>query len=137
MESAKISHAGGAETQLSPPVHQGSGELPIAPIPPLCYTPFMEPPKTTRPEVHTDAFLHRLMRRQLRLSLACAAAFLLALLGLPLLNYLLPDVMATRVLGFTLTWLILGVLVFPLVWVIAWVFVRKSIALEEAETKES
>ena len=76
------------------------------------------------------------MRRQLHLSIACAATFLLALLGLPLLNYFLPELMATRVLGFTLTWLILGVLFFPLVWVIAWVFVRKSIALEDAEIKE-
>jgi uncharacterized membrane protein (DUF485 family) len=77
-----------------------------------------------------------MMRRQLHLSIACAATFLLALLGLPLLNYFLPELMATRVLGFTLTWLILGVLFFPLVWVIAWVFVRKSIALEDAEIKE-
>ena len=44
--------------------------------------------------------------------------------------------MATRVLGFTLTWLILGVLFFPFVWVIAWVFIRRSIALEEAEVEE-
>ena len=41
--------------------------------------------------------------------------------------------MATRVGGFTLTWLILGVLFFPFVWVIAWVFIRRSIRLEEQE----
>jgi|ERR1044071_1129588 uncharacterized membrane protein (DUF485 family) len=104
--------------------------------PSLIHTPPVETPKSDRPEIHTDAFLHRMMRRQLHLSIACAATFLLALLGLPLLNYFLPELMATRVLGFTLTWLILGVLFFPLVWVIAWVFVRKSIALEDAEIKE-
>ncbi len=86
--------------------------------------------------MHSEEFLHRLMRRQLRLSIACAATFLLALLSLPLLNYFLPDLMATRVLGFTLTWFILGVLFFPLVWVISWLFIRRSIALEESEVAE-
>ena len=76
------------------------------------------------------------MARQLKLSIACAGTFLVALLGLPLLNYFLPELMATRVLGFTLTWLILGVLFFPFVWVIAWVFIRRSISLEEAEVAE-
>ena len=76
------------------------------------------------------------MRRQLRLSIACAATFLIGLLGLPLLNYFFPNLMATRVAGFTLTWLVLGVLFFPFVWIIAWLFIRRSIALEESEVKE-
>ena len=94
---------------------------------------------TTAPEqvdIHSDAFLHRLMRPQLRLSIACAATFLIALLGLPLANYFFPELMARRIFGFTLTWFILGVLFFPLVWGIAWVFIRRSIALEEAEVRE-
>jgi len=91
---------------------------------------------TDRPDVHSDAFLHSLMRRQLKLSIACAATFLIALLGLPLLNYFFPETMATRVFGFTLTWFVLGVLFFPFVWAIAWVFIRRSIALEETEVKE-
>ena len=52
------------------------------------------------------------------------------------LNYFAPELMATRVFGFTLTWLILGVLFFPFVWAIAWVFIRRSIALEETEVAE-
>jgi len=76
------------------------------------------------------------MRRQLRLSIACAATFLVALLGLPLLNYFFPELMAARVFGFTLTWFLLGVLFFPLVWLISWFFIRRSIALEEAEAAE-
>lgn len=84
-------------------------------------------------DIHSEAFLHRLMRRQLRLSVACAATFLVALLGLPLLNYFAPELMATRVAGFTLTWLLLGVLFFPLVWIIAFYFIKRSIALEDAE----
>jgi uncharacterized membrane protein (DUF485 family) len=83
--------------------------------------------------IHSESFLRSLMRRQLALSIACAATFLVALIGLPLLNYFKPALMATRVAGFTLSWLILGVLFFPFVWAISWVFIRRSIALEEDE----
>ncbi len=86
--------------------------------------------------IHSEAFLHHLMRRQLRLSIGCAAAFLVVLLGLPLANYFAPDLMAVRVGGFTLTWLVLGVLFFPFVWVIAKVFITRSMALEEAEVAD-
>ena len=87
-------------------------------------------------DIHSEAFLHSLMRRQLKLSVACAATFLVALLGLPLLNYFFPEAMAMRVFGFTLTWFVLGVAFFPFVWVIAWLFIRRSIALEETEVRE-
>jgi uncharacterized membrane protein (DUF485 family) len=83
--------------------------------------------------MHSEAFLQQLMRRQLRLSMGCAAAFLVALLGLPLLNYFVPEFMAKRVAGFTLSWFLLGVFFFPLVWLIAFFFIKRSIALEEAE----
>lgn len=91
----------------------------------------------TKVDIHSEEFLRELMRRQLRLSIACAATFVVVLLGLPLANYFLPELMATRVAGFTLTWLILGVLFFPFVWAIAWVFIKRSIALEDAETREA
>ena len=90
-----------------------------------------------RTDVHSEAFLRRLMRGQLRLSIACAAAFLVALLGLPLVKYFFPELMAKRIFGFTLSWFILGVLFFPLVWAIAWIFIRRSIALEEEEIRET
>ena len=94
-------------------------------------------PTPTPPEdrVHSEEFLRTLMRRQLKLSIACAATFLIALLGMPLLNYYAPALMATRVAGFTLSWLILGVLFFPFVWIISWRFIRQSIALEQGEVK--
>ena len=60
--------------------------------------------------------------------------FLIALLGLPLLNYFAPDLMARQVAGFTVTWLLLGVLFFPLVWVIAWVFIKRSMSMEQEES---
>jgi uncharacterized membrane protein (DUF485 family) len=93
------------------------------------------PPTPTSPpdKIHSEAFLHELMRRQLGLSIICALAFLVALLGLPLLNYFAPDLMATRVGGFTLTWLILGVLFFPYVWLISGFFIKRSLQLEADE----
>ena len=96
----------------------------------------MNPPKPGPPDIHSESFLHSLMARQLKLSIACALMFLVALLGLPLANYLWPDLMATRVFGFTLTWFVLGVLFFPFVWIISYVFIRRSMALEQAEVSE-
>ena len=96
----------------------------------------MKPQPPNRPDIHSESFLHQLMRRQLKLSIACAATFMVALLGLPLLNYFAPELMAKRVGGFTLTWLILGVLFFPYVWIISYWFIRRSIALEESEVHE-
>ena len=90
-----------------------------------------------RVDVHSEEFLHRLMRRQLRLSVTCAATFVVALFGLPLANYFFPDVMARRIFGFTLSWFVLGVLFFPFVWIIAWTFIRRSMALEEEEVQEA
>ncbi len=86
--------------------------------------------------MHSEAFLHGLMQRQLKLSISCALAFLVVLFGMPLLNYLAPEFMGQRVGGFTLTWLVLGVLFFPYVWIIARLFITRSIALENAEVAE-
>ncbi len=96
----------------------------------------MNRPDAPPADIHSESFLHALMRRQLKLSIACGLTFLLALLGLPLANYFWTDLMATRIGGFTLTWLVLGVLFFPFVWVIAFVFIRRSMALERAEVEE-
>ena len=95
----------------------------------------MKEPSPAPVDVHSDAFLARLMRDQLKLSIACALAFAVALVALPLLNYFQPELMAHRVFGFTLTWLILGVLFFPFVWIISYVFIQRSIALENAEAQ--
>ena len=97
----------------------------------------MDSPKPSHDDhIHSESFLHELMRKQLKLSVACAFAFLVALLGTPLLNYFAPELMAKRVGGFTLSWLILGVLFFPFVWIISYAFIRKSIAQEEAEVRD-
>ena len=86
---------------------------------------------------HSEAFLHRLMARQLRLSIACAATFVIALIALPLLNYYAPELMSRRIFGFTLTWFVLGVLFFPFVWIISYMFIHRSIALEDEEVRSA
>jgi uncharacterized membrane protein (DUF485 family) len=92
------------------------------------------PPKETD-FIHSEEFLSGLMKRQLKLSITCATAFLILLFGLPLLNYVAPGFMAQRVGGFTLAWLILGVLFFPYVWIIAKYFISRSMALENDEVR--
>lgn len=93
-----------------------------------------KPEKKT--DMHSEEFLRELMRKQLKLSITCALAFLVVLLGLPLANYFAPELMATRIFGFTLTWFILGIGFFPAVWCISFYFIKRSIKLEEAEVRE-
>lgn len=99
----------------------------------------MSSPTSEKPggkvDIHSESFLHELMRKQLKLSIACAATFMIALLGLPLLNYFFPEFMAKRIFGFTVSWFILGIAFFPYVWVISYYFIKRSIALEEEEVK--
>ena len=87
-------------------------------------------------DIHSEEFLHSLMRKQLKLSVTCAAAFFIVLLGLPMANYFAPELMALRIGGFTLTWLVLGIAFFPFVWMIAFYFIKRSIALENEEVAE-
>ena len=102
-----------------------------------CYKLRVNHPPEQQFDIHSEAFLQRLMKGQLRLSIGCATAFLVALIGLPLANYFFPELMAKRIFGFTLTWFILGVLFFPFVWLIAWIFIRRSIALEDQEIQSA
>lgn len=98
----------------------------------------MQPPSDEKKfDLHSESFLHSLMHKQLKLSIACAATFLLALLALPLLNYFCPELMAKRIFGFTLSWFILGIAFFPYVWVISYYFIKRSIALEEEEVNSA
>lgn len=90
---------------------------------------------TDKLDMHSEDFLRSLMRRQLKLSITCALAFLLVLLGLPIANYFAPELMAKRIFGFTLSWFLLGVGFFPAVWCISFYFIRKSIALEDDEVR--
>lgn len=78
----------------------------------------------------------RLMRRQAGLGLRVSAVFLLLLFGLPLLNLFAPDLASARVGGFTFTWLFLGVLFFPITWVLAAYYVRATERIERESAEE-
>jgi len=70
------------------------------------------------------------MRRQAALSIRVASVFIAILVALPLVNLYLPDLAGTEVMGFSLTWLILAVLFYPLTWLLSSYFVRSSETLE-------
>ena len=78
------------------------------------------------------ASLGRVMRRQVRLSLGVASVFLGIVLLLPVFNLYYPELASQKIGGFTLTWLILGVLFYPITWGLSAIFIRKSNALEDA-----
>lgn len=82
------------------------------------------------------ALLHRVTARQARLSLAVGAVFLVALLGIPLFNLWTPDLAKMPVAGFPLSWLLLGVVFYPLTWGLSALFIRKSNELEDAIARE-
>jgi uncharacterized membrane protein (DUF485 family) len=81
-------------------------------------------------EAQAEEITRKVMRRQLNLSLRVASIFVLLLFGLPLVNAGAPEIANQRVFGFTLTWLILGVLVYPITVLLAYFFVKNSDKIE-------
>lgn len=73
---------------------------------------------------------HHVMRRQAALSLQVASVFLAMLFGLPLLNHFAPEFANRNLFGFTLTWFLLGVLFYPITWLLSAYFVRQSDRIE-------
>ncbi len=71
-----------------------------------------------------------MMRRQAALSIRVAAIFLILIFGLPLVNWLLPQIAHAPVGGFTLTWLLLGILFYPITWLLSAYFIRESDRIE-------
>jgi uncharacterized membrane protein (DUF485 family) len=81
------------------------------------------------PEEHARLAQH-VMHEQAGLSLKVAVVFVILVFGLPLFNNFLPDLANTRILGFTATWLFLGVLFFPITWALSAYFIRESNRIE-------
>lgn len=71
-----------------------------------------------------EVLLHGLLRAQLRLSLRMAALVAVPLLAMPLLFALLPRSGDVSVFGLRLSWLALGLLVYPFLLLIGWRYVR-------------
>jgi uncharacterized membrane protein (DUF485 family) len=83
-----------------------------------------------------EKLMHRVMWRQARLSLSVAAVFISLLVVIPLINLFAPSLAGTPVAGFTLSWLVLGVLFYPVTWALSAYFVKRSNDLEADIAKE-
>lgn len=83
-----------------------------------------------------EALLGRLMKKQARLSIGVACGFISLLIAIPLINTFAPTLAAKSVGGFTLSWLVLGVLFYPLTWLLSGYFVRRSDRIEEEMVRE-
>jgi uncharacterized membrane protein (DUF485 family) len=84
----------------------------------------------TVPEESHARLAHEVMRKQAALSIRIATIFLVILFGLPLVNLYMPRLADLPVFGFTATWLFLGVLFYPVTWILSWVFIDRSNKIE-------
>ncbi|CUR60581.1 conserved hypothetical protein [metagenome] len=67
-----------------------------------------------------------LLRAQLRLALLTLSPVVGLAVGLPLAFQLVPSLGDVRLAGVPVAWVVLGVLVYPLLFVLGWSFVRRA-----------
>ncbi|MYR07075.1 hypothetical protein GTV32_12495 [Gordonia sp. SID5947] len=77
-----------------------------------------------------DALVRGLMRAQLGLALRLAVAVVAVIVAIPLVGTIFPWLTTVSVLGIRLNWLILALLLYPLLYVTGWFYVRFA---EQAE----
>ncbi|NEA35556.1 hypothetical protein [Streptomyces sp. SID13031] len=82
-----------------------------------------------------EVYMHSLIQSQLRLALVVIAGAAVALGGLPLLFLLVPATRTLPVFGIPLPWLLLGVVVYPVVYVAARIYVRHAERIEAEFTE--
>ncbi len=73
-----------------------------------------------------DVLVRGLIRAQLGLALRLAAIVAVGLGSLPLLFAVAPNVARATVLGMSLPWVLLGVLAYPFLIVVGWVYTRMA-----------
>jgi hypothetical protein len=73
-----------------------------------------------------ELYMRSLMRSQLRLALLTVLALVLTVGMLPALFLAVPASRSAHALGVPLPWLLLGFLVHPFLWVVAWAYVRRA-----------
>ena len=71
-----------------------------------------------------DALVRGLMRAQLGLALRLGGSLLVVVVAIPLLAVLFPSVAETTVLGIRITWLVLGLLAYPVLYLTGLLYVR-------------
>ena len=86
-------------------------------------------PVRTRVEVQEqtevgDALVRGLVRAQLGLALRLAAVVVCVIVAIPLLGNAFPAFEDLTVFGIRANWLILGVLLYPMFYVVGWLYVR-------------
>ncbi|HEU4947252.1 MAG TPA: hypothetical protein VFT31_08870 [Kribbella sp.] len=82
-----------------------------------------------------EVYMQSLIHAQLRLALLVIAGAVLVLGGLPLLFAVVPSTRTLTVLGVPLPWLLLGVAVYPVVYLAARIYVRHAERIEAEFTE--
>jgi hypothetical protein len=82
-----------------------------------------------------EVYMHSLIQSQLRLTLAVIGGVLLVLGSIPLLFWLVPPTRTFSILGLPLPWVILGIVVYPVVYVAARIYVRNAERIETEFTE--
>jgi hypothetical protein len=82
-----------------------------------------------------EVYMRSLMHDQLRLTLSVGGFVLVTLGGLPLLFAILPVTRTLQVLGLPLPWLLLGVVVYPVLYGAARYYVHRAERIEAAFTE--
>ncbi|HVH95160.1 MAG TPA: hypothetical protein VM688_09600 [Nocardioidaceae bacterium] len=78
-----------------------------------------------------EVFMRSLMRSQLRLAFAVMTVLGLTVGVVPLLFLLVPSTKSAHVLGMPLPWLLLGVVVYPCLIGLGWLYVRVAERTEQ------
>lgn len=81
-----------------------------------------------------EVYMRSLLRAQLRLGVAVAGVVLGLLALLPLVFHLAPQVGETAILTVPLPWLLLGVAVYPAMFLAAWFYLRHAERVEREFT---
>ncbi len=97
--------------------------------------PGERPPPTAEIDEDTPVgalLLGSLLREQLRLALTVLVVLVATVGALPLVFHLAPEAASVRLLGIPLSWLLLGVAVYPFLGLLGWLYVRRAEQNEDA-----
>ena len=81
-----------------------------------------------------EVYMRSLVRSQLRLALAVLIALMLTVGMLPIVFLVFDPIAASHLFGVPLPWLLLGVGVYPYLFVLGWLYVRQAERAEQAFT---
>ena len=73
-----------------------------------------------------EVYVRSLVRSQLRAALTVITTLMLTLGALPIVFWLLTDLSQLSVLGIPLPWIVLGVAVYPGLFLLGWLYVRQA-----------